>query len=111
MFFEGRFRQAAGSFSSVASRFPVANGSLPLAARSLPHALICLLLGCRPELPDLWACKEDPVVIEKHKEGHTAHASYEEATEMVFEILNLYSRVYEELLFFLRQNSGSRCYG
>ena len=53
MFFEGRFRQAAGSFSSVASRFPVANGSLPLAARSLPHALICLLLGCRPELPDL----------------------------------------------------------
>ena len=32
------------------------------------------------------------------QEGHTAHASFEEADEMVMQALNLYRRVYEELL-------------
>jgi len=32
------------------------------------------------------------------QEGHTAHASYEEANEMVMQALELYRRVYEELL-------------
>ncbi len=32
------------------------------------------------------------------QEGHTAHATFEEAQEMVMTILDLYSRVYEELL-------------
>ncbi|KAG5179602.1 proline--tRNA ligase [Tribonema minus] len=32
------------------------------------------------------------------QEGHTAHTTFEEAEEMVFQILDLYRRVYEELL-------------
>ncbi|CAN0120119.1 unnamed protein product [Laminaria digitata] len=32
------------------------------------------------------------------QEGHTAHASFEEADEMVMQALDLYRRVYEELL-------------
>jgi prolyl-tRNA synthetase len=32
------------------------------------------------------------------QEGHTAHATFEEAETMVFNILELYKRVYEELL-------------
>lgn len=32
------------------------------------------------------------------QEGHTAHSSYEDADKMVMQALNLYRRVYEELL-------------
>lgn len=32
------------------------------------------------------------------QEGHTAHASFEDADKMVMQALNLYRRVYEELL-------------
>ncbi|CAN0041058.1 unnamed protein product, partial [Hapterophycus canaliculatus] len=32
------------------------------------------------------------------QEGHTAHASFEDADEMVMQALDLYRRVYEELL-------------
>ena len=32
------------------------------------------------------------------QEGHTAHATFEEADKMVFDILDLYKRIYVDLL-------------
>lgn len=45
------------------------------------------------------------------QEGHTAHSSFEEADEMVMQALDLYRRVYEELLavpVIMGEGGGSR---